>query len=63
MTDIATVELPGKAGMSCTTGMSGKTGMSGNTGNTGKTGMSGMFLEGLVRHTDGFLEDLFAFYA
>ena len=28
-----------------------------------KTGMSGMSLEGLVRHTDAFLEDLLAFYA
>ena len=39
------------------------TGMSGISGKTGRTGMSGMFLEGLVRHTDGFLEDLLAFYA
>ena len=29
----------------------------------GNAGMSGMSLEGLVRHTDGFLEDLLAFYA
>ena len=29
----------------------------------GKAGMSGMSLEGLVRHTDAFLEDLLAFYA
>ena len=29
----------------------------------GKAGMSGMSLEGLVRHMDGFLEDLLAFYA
>ena len=36
------------------------TGMSGKTGKSGKTGMS---LEGLVRHTDAFLEDLLAFYA
>ena len=41
-------------------GVSGTTGMSGKTG---KTRMSGMSLEGLVRHTDAFLEDLFAFYA
>ena len=41
------------------TGMSGTTGMSGKTGTTG---MSGMPLEGLVGHTDGFL-DLLAFYA
>ena len=40
--------------------VSGTTGMSGKTG---KTGMSGMSLEGLVRHTDVFLEDLLAFYA
>ena len=26
-------------------------------------GMPGMSLEGLVRHTDAFLEDLLAFYA
>ena len=38
-------------------------GVSGMTGISGKTGMSGMSLEGLVRHTDGFLEDLLAFYA
>ena len=25
-------------------------------------GMPGMFWEGLVRHMDAFLEDLFAFY-
>ena len=31
--------------------------------NVWKTGMSGMPLEGLVGHTDGFLEDLLAFYA
>ena len=28
---------------------------------TGMSGMSGMPLEGLVTHTDGFLEDLLAF--
>ena len=33
------------------------------SGVSGTTGMSGMSLEGLVRHTDGFLEDLLAFYA
>ena len=48
------------SGMSGTTGMPGKTGMSGLSG---KTGMSGMPLEGLVGHTDGFLEDLLVFYA
>ena len=32
--------------------------VSGVSGMTGKTGMSGMS----VRHMDGFLEDLFAFY-
>ena len=52
----AGMSLTGKSGM---TGMSGKTGMSGMSG---KTGMSGMSLEGLVGHTDGFLEDLLAFY-
>ena len=31
-------------------------------GMSGMTGMSGMPLEGLVTHTDGFLEDLLAFY-
>ena len=46
-------------GMSRTTGMSGKTGKTGMSGMSGKTGMSGMS----VRHTDAFLEDLFAFYA
>ena len=45
------------------TGMFKMTGRSGMTGMSGKTGMSGMSLEGLVRHTDGFLEDLLAFYA
>ena len=44
-------------------GMSGMTGMSGKTGVSGMIGMSGMPLEGLVGHTDGFLEDLLAFYA
>ena len=43
--------------------VSGVSGMTGMSGKTGKTGMSGMSLEGLVRHTDGFLEDLLAFYA
>ena len=38
-------------------------GVSGTTGMSGKTGMSGMSLEGLVRHTDTFLEDLLVFYA
>ena len=47
-------------------------GVSGTTGTSGKTGvpleglaagMPGMSLEGLVRHTDAFLEDLLAFYA
>ena len=33
------------------------------SGVSGTTGMSGMSLEGLVRHTDAFLEDLLAFYA
>ena len=37
-------------------------GVSGTTGMSGKTGMPGMS-ECLVRHTDGFLEDLLAFYA
>ena len=41
-------------------GVSGKTGKTGMSGMSGKTGMS---LEGLVRHTDAFLEDLLAFYA
>ena len=42
------------------TGMSEMTGMplEGLT-----AGMPGMSLEGLGRHTDGFLEDLLAFYA
>ena len=30
---------------------------------TGMSGMPGMSLEGLVEHTDEFLEDLLAFYA
>ena len=43
--------------------------VSGATGVTGVTGVpleglvAGMSLEGLVRHTDEFLEDLLAFYA
>ena len=53
-------EMTGSSGTTGMSGMSGKTGMSGMSG---KTGMSGMSLEGLVRHMDGFLEDLFAFYA
>ena len=52
--------------------MSGKTGMSGKAGMSVisvvpleglAAGMPGMSLEGLVRHTDVFLEDLLAFYA
>ena len=63
------VELPGEAGMS---GISGMTGMSGMPGTTGMSGMPleglvarmpGMSLEEFVTHTDGFLEDLLAFYA
>ena len=50
--------------------MSGKTGMSGMSGKTGMSVMTGCLLEGLaaeclecsVEHTDGFLEDLLAFY-
>ena len=38
-------------------------GVSGTTEMSGKTGKTGMSLEGLVRHTDAFLEDLLAFYA
>ena len=34
-----------------------------NVSGASGTGMSGMSLEGLVRHTDAFLEDLLAFYA
>ena len=51
------------------TGMSGKTGKTGMSVMTGVpfeglvAGMPGMSLEGLVRHTDVFLEDLLAFYA
>ena len=41
--------------------VSGVSGMTGMSGKTGKTGMSGMSLEGLVRHTGVFLEDLLAF--
>ena len=33
------------------------------SGATGVAGMPGMSLEGLVRHTDAFLEDLLVFYA
>ena len=33
------------------------------SGVSGKTGKTGMSLEGFVRHTDAFLEDLLAFYA
>ena len=43
--------------------ISGVSGMTGMSGKTGKTGMSGMSLEGPVRHTDVFLEDLLAFCA
>ena len=42
--------------------MTGMSGMPGTTGMSGKTGKTGVSLEGLVRHTDGFLEDLLAFY-
>ena len=51
-----TTGMSGKTGK---TGMSGKTEMSGMTGVPLKglvAGMPGMFLEGLVRHTDEFLE-------
>ena len=43
--------------------MSGVTGMSGMPLEGLVAGMPGMSLEGLVGHMDGFLEDLFAFYA
>ena len=52
--------MSGKTGMS---GMSGKTGMSGMPLEGLAAGMPGISLEGLVGHTDGFLEDLLAFYA
>ena len=70
--------VSGVSGMTGMSGETGKTGMSGKTGKTGMSGMSvvtgvfleglaagmhGMSLEGLVRHTDVFLEDLLAFYA
>ena len=45
--------------------MTGKSGMSVMTGVPLEglaAGMPGMFLEGFVRHTDGFLEDFLAFY-
>ena len=48
------------------TGMSGmpvRTGISGMPLEGLFAGMPGMSLEGLRRHTDGFLEDLLAFYA
>ena len=47
-------------------GVSRKTGMSVVTGVPLEglaAGMPGMSLEGLVRHTDAFLEDFLAFYA
>ena len=46
--------------------VSGATGVAGVTGVPLEglmAGMPGMSLEGLVRHTDAFLEDLLAFYA
>ena len=39
------------------------TGMSGMPLEGLAAGMPGMSLDGLVGHTDGFLEDLLAFYA
>ena len=60
-------ELPGEAGRVMNDwnvwNVSGVSGATGVSGKTGKTGMSGMSLEGLVGHTDAFLEDLLAFYA
>ena len=52
--------------MSGMTGMSGMSGMPGISGMPLEglvAGMPTMSLEGLVGHTDGFLEDLLAFYA
>ena len=45
------------------TGMSVMTGMSGMPLEGLSAGMPGISFEGLGRHTDGFLEDLLAFYA
>ena len=42
--------------------MTGMSGMSGMPLEGLVAGMPGMSLEGLTRHTDVFLEDLFAFY-
>ena len=56
-------EMTGRSGMTGMSGKTGRSGMTGMSGKTGKTGMSGMPLEGLVGHTDEFLEDLHAFYA
>ena len=64
-----TTGMSGKTGKTGMSGISGKTGMSGMSGKTGvpleglAAGMPGMSLEGLVRHTNVFLEDLLAFYA
>ena len=43
--------------------MTGMSGMSGMPLEGLAARMPGMSLEGLVGHTDGFLEDLLAFYA
>ena len=56
------VELPEKAGKTEMSGMSGKTGMSVITGCL-LEGLVAECLECPVEHTDGFLEDLLAFYA
>ena len=62
MNDWNVQNVSGVSGMTGMSGKAGKTGMSGKTRMSGKTGMSGKSLEGLVGHTDGFLEDLLAFY-
>ena len=77
MNDWNVRNISGVSGTTGMSGKTGKTGMSGKTGETGMSGISvgtgvpleglvagmpGISLEGLVRHTDVFLEDLLAFY-
>ena len=68
MNDWNVLNVSGVSRMTGTSGKTGKTGMSGISVVTGvpleglAAGMPGMSLEGLVRHTDAFLEDLLAFY-
>ena len=70
MNDWNVQNVSGVFGMTGMSGRTGKTGMSGMSGKTGMSVITGCLwkvlmaecLECPVEHTDGFLEDLLAFY-